>query len=47
MAAKCHDCGRLIANGESAWARDWTVIDDASNVRTETRHTCDDCEATS
>ena len=40
----CHSCQRTLRKGEQAWASDWTVIE-ASGLRTETRYTCDDCEA--
>lgn len=40
----CHTCHRPLAEGESAWASDWTVIDGCT-LRYEVRHTCDDCEA--
>ena len=43
-APSCHTCKRSLAVGESAWARDWTVIG-ADGPRLETRYTCDDCEA--
>jgi uncharacterized paraquat-inducible protein A len=43
-APACHRCKRTLREGESAWASDWTVIDPAGS-RTETRYTCDDCEA--
>lgn len=43
---KCHKCGHVFAEGESAWADDWTVINERG-ARTETRYLCDDCEAAS
>lgn len=47
MTPSCHNCGRTLNEGESAWASDWKVIDTSGSTvtfRTETRHTCDDCE---
>lgn len=41
----CHKCKRPLRVGESAWVEDWKVIT-PDGVRTETRYTCDDCEAT-
>lgn len=44
----CTHCGRVLREGESAWASDWKVIDThgtSADVRLETRYTCDDCEA--
>lgn len=44
----CHRCGHVFAEGEDAWAEDWTVIaDDYRSARRETRYTCDDCEGES
>lgn len=43
MTPDCHDCGRALVVGESAWADDWIVIE-AGLVRVETRYRCDDCE---
>lgn len=48
MTPTCHTCKRSLANGESAWASDWKVIDvsgTTAKLRTEVRYTCDDCEA--
>lgn len=45
---KCHKCGCQFAEGDNAWASDWKVIDTSGTdvaIRTETRYTCDDCEA--
>lgn len=47
-AIECMVCGRSLAEGESAWASDWTVIDvtgTTAATRFVTRYTCDDCEA--
>lgn len=47
MSATCHTCGRVLAEGEQAWASEWRVIDisgQTAGFRTETRYTCDDCE---
>jgi hypothetical protein len=42
----CYVCRRELHEGESAWANDWNVWDnDTHTFRTETRYTCDDCEA--
>lgn len=49
--AACHTCKRTLRPGESAWASAWKVLDtsesalSAMEFRTETRYTCDDCEA--
>ena len=45
-APACHTCKRSLAMDESAWASDWTVIENGA-IRLETRYTCDDCEGTS
>jgi hypothetical protein len=46
MTAKCSECKRLLSDGESAWASDWTVIDMATGrARREARYLCDDCES--
>lgn len=45
---KCHKCGHVFAEGESAWAEEWRTIDVSGTTaafRTETRYLCDDCEA--
>lgn len=41
----CQKCTRVLADGETAWADDWVVIDPTTgrHVR-ETRYTCDGCE---
>lgn len=44
MSATCQVCKRVLREGESAWASDWTVIS-LAGARTEVRYTCDDCEA--
>ena len=47
-APSCHDCGRTLVIGETAYASDWTVIDTSgttATTRLETRYTCEDCEA--
>ena len=44
MSAKCFTCERALAEGESAWASDWTVIE-GDYACAVTRYTCDDCEA--
>ena len=44
----CHVCKRELAEGEEVWASEWRVIDtsgERATLRTETRYTCDDCEA--
>ena len=44
----CHKCKRTLREGESAWVADWKVLDvldETATFRTETRYTCDDCEA--
>lgn len=38
----CQGCGRELAEGESVWADDWTVIT-PEGPRRETRYMCDDC----
>lgn len=43
---RCQSCGHLFAEGESAWADDWKVIDTSGTTvtfRMETRYTCDWC----
>lgn len=40
----CHTCHRSLPEGAEAWASDWTVIE-PGGTRTETRYTCDECEA--
>ena len=44
MTATCHECKRPLHEGESAWASDWKVVE-PGGARTETRYTCEDCEA--
>lgn len=44
MTPTCHDCGRTLREGESAWADDWKVVD-ATGVRLEVRYTCEECAA--
>lgn len=46
--ADCQNCKRRLAEGESAWADDWKVLDVKGTTvtwRIETRYTCDDCAA--
>jgi hypothetical protein len=46
MTATCHTCKRVLSEGESAWADDWTVLDPATGrARKEVRFTCDQCQA--
>lgn len=39
----CCECGRTFSVHESAWAEDWTVVDE-DGATFETRYTCFDCE---
>lgn len=44
----CQKCERTLVEGETAWASDWKVIDvsgTTAQFRTETRYTCESCEA--
>ena len=46
----CFTCKRELNDGESVWADDWKVIGvegELATFHTETRYTCDDCEAAS
>jgi hypothetical protein len=45
VTAKCSKCSRVLTDGESAWADDWTVLDPSTGrARREVRYTCDDCQ---